>query len=183
MIRGVNVIDGFSPYSRNEEVVLSSMDFRTFEFPEATFHGIHPVSLDSLIPKLLAICTGGTPSLSFMRKSPLGQAEPHFIHTDIDMGQWSAVLFLNAAPPAGDGTTFWTRSENGAIESTVPHQFSEVGKSSHGWTVRETVPAQFNRLIVFPSSYFHSRAIFNNWGTGTDARLTHITFGTGDIFA
>lgn len=188
MTRGVNVFDDFlnSPgaYMRNLCGLLRDpAAFRTFEFPEATFHGIHLVALDSLVPAHIAAVTGGTPSLSFLRRSPLHQVEPHFIHSDVDMGEWSAILYLNAEPPEEDGTAFWTHNPTGTIESSVPHERSIEGKTAMGWSLRKVVHAKFNRLLIFPSSYFHSRAIFENWGNSENARLTQITFGTGDIFA
>lgn len=132
---------------------------------------------------LVLIPVGGIATLSFFRKSPLGQEEPHFIHTDIDMGDWSAILYLNPDPPEGDGTSFWTHTASGAIESLIPHERSEEGRTAIGWELRQHVQARFNRLVIFPSSFFHSRAIPENWGEGDEARLTQITFGRGDIFA
>ncbi len=125
----------------------------------------------------------GKPSLSFFRKSPLGQEEPHFIHTDIDMGDWSAILYLNPEPPEGDGTSFWMHKRTAAIQSFIPHERSEDGKSAINWERIQHVQAKFNRLVLFPSSFFHSRAIPENWGEGDEARLTQVTFGTGDVFA
>lgn len=180
-MREIQVFDNFvlSPdhYRRN----ALEGEFKTFVFPEATFHGISIASMNSAVPVIMQKL-GGEPTLSFFRKSPLGQEEPHFIHTDIDMGDWSAIFYLNPDPPAGDGTAFWTHKATGATESLVPHERSEEGRSTEGWTLRELAPAKFNRLMVFPSSFFHSRAIPENWGEGDGARLTQVTFGRGDIF-
>ena len=183
MKRGINIIDDFLPNPKAYVGLFDGAEFQSFEFPEATFHGIHPVELDSVVPDYIAEVTGGTPCLSFLRRSPLHQVEPHFIHTDTDMGKWSSILYLNEDAPEGDGTSFWTYQQNGAIESEIPHERSEEGKTRAGWLLRELIPSKFNRLLVFPSAYFHSRSIFENWGTAEKARLTQVTFGTGDIFA
>jgi hypothetical protein len=157
--------------------------FRTYEFPQATFHGIATVDIGRGVPALIARrFAGAVPTLSFFRKSPFGQEEPHFIHTDVDMGEWSAILYLNPDPPDGDGTNFWTHQATGAIESAVAHERSQEGQTPEGWDRREHVAAKFNRLLLFPSTYFHSRAMYSNWGEGNDARLTQVTFGRGDIF-
>lgn len=152
-------------------------EFRSYDFGHCQFHGI---AVDMFSTELFDWFHNKFPnlkaSLSFFRKSPEGQEEPHFIHTDVDMGDWSSILYLNPNPPSGDGTNFWTHWHTGAIESPVPHERSEEGKGTDGWILREHVASKFNRLVMFPSSYFHSRAIHKNWGAGDEARLTQVTF-------
>ncbi len=161
---------------------ILAADFRTFEFPQATFHGINPdVPSAELLARIRGFFPRFSPTLTFARKSPEGQVEPHFIHTDVDMGDWSAILYLNPEPPAGDGTDFWVHRESTAIESFVPHERSEEGRDVARWALRRHVESDFNRLLVFPSSYFHSRSIFGNWGEGDDARLVQVVFGKGEF--
>ena len=38
---------------------------------------------------------------------------PNYVHTDRDMGEWTALLYLNPQPAPGDGTTFWRTPRNG----------------------------------------------------------------------
>jgi hypothetical protein len=127
-----------------------------------------------------------TPTLSFFRQSPIGQREPHYIHTDRSMGDWTAVLYLTPHPPAGDGTLFWKYIPTGAICSTAsddmtlaeeelawqdPRQWEEVGR----------IEAKFGRALLFPADRFHSRAIPENYGSGDDARLVQVVFGLGAL--
>ncbi len=154
-------------------------EYRTFDFGDVKFHGIAPADLDSSMCKWLRRQFPWIfPVLTFFRKSPLGQEEPHYIHSDVDMGDWSALLYLNPDPPQGDGTAFWTH-KSGAVQSKIPHERSQEGKTADNWTMRELVGGAYNRMVVFPSSYFHSRAIHENWGSGDDARLVQVVFGTG----
>ncbi len=154
-------------------------NFQTFDFGHVKFHGIAPTGLDSELCKIMRKKFQWVwPALTFFRKSPEGQEEPHFIHTDVDMGDWTALLYLNPKPKDGDGTAFWTH-KSGVIGSAIPHEFSEEGKTTDNWTMHELVAAAYNRMVVFPSIYFHSRAIHENWGEGDDARLVQVVFGTG----
>ncbi len=156
------------------------LNFQTYEFGPTIFHGIATGSpCAGMVSRIYAEFPQLQLSLSFFRKSPLGQVEPHFIHTDVDMGQWSALLYLNPSPKEGDGTAFWMHKDTGAIESDIPHERSLEGRNPDNWTMRKRVLAKFNRLVMFPSTYFHSRAIFENWGDGDDARLVQVAFGTG----
>lgn len=155
--------------------------FQTFDFGHVKFHGIAPTGLESeMCQTIRNKFPWAFPTLTFFRKSPAGQEEPHFIHTDVDMGDWSALLYLNPKPEQGDGTSFWTH-KTGAVASLIPHERSEEGRISEGWTMRELIGGAYNRMVVFPSSYFHSRAIYGNWGEGDDARLVQVVFGTGVI--
>lgn len=187
-MKEIRVLDGFLPDPLCYRAGALSGEFRSYEFPDEQgkpyyFHGISiPAGLDLVPSKIRGMFPAAMPTLTFFRKSPDGQQEPHFIHTDVDMGDWSAILYLNPDPPAGDGTTFWTHKATGEIENPICHLRSKEGRSAEGWELREKVAAKFNRLLVFPSSYYHSRAIFDNWGEGEDARLTQVTFGKGDIF-
>lgn len=175
----VTVIDDFlkDPIRYREEAL--KLEYKTFEFPGCTFHGIAlgGPALQA-VQRLADRFQNFEPTLTFFRKSPKGQVEPHYIHSDIDMGKWSAVLYLNPNPPEEDGTSFWTHRGTGALGSEVPHERSNEGREpAKYFDLRENVQAKFNRIVVFPSAYFHSRSIHENWGDGDEARLTQVTFG------
>lgn len=112
------------------------------------------------------------PMLSFFRQSPEGQAEPNFIHSDRGMGEWTALLYLNPDPPEGDGTTFWEH-----VETEAKDQDGADWTDPSQWRAWHRVSAAFNRLVLFPASYLHSRSLRDNYGTGASARLVQVTFG------
>lgn len=92
--------------------------------------------------------------INFIRKSPLNQEEPNFVHTDEMMGDITCILYLNEEAPEDDGTTIY--NENG--ETLVK------------------VYSKFNRMIAFNSDAPHSRNIFENFGDGEKARLIQVIF-------
>ncbi len=178
MIESLVIIDNALRYPGDYRASALAQDFKSYDFGHCVFHGIAlaPAATE-VLDRLREHDQQLDPTLTFFRKSPLGQVEPHFIHTDVDMGDWSALLYLNPEPPAGDGTTFWRHLETGATESSIPHERSEEGRDPAKWAMRVHVAGLFNRLLLFPSSYFHSRAIHENWGAGDDARLVQVVFG------
>jgi hypothetical protein len=107
--------------------------------------------------------------------------EPNDIHTDVDMGEWTGLLYLNPIPPEKDGTDFWRHRASGTIESAVPHERSIEGRDRDRWELELHVPAEFNRLLLFDSRLFHSRAIHENYGAGDSARLVQVVFGKGEL--
>ncbi len=98
--------------------------------------------------------TNATSVLSFFRRSPAGQAEPNYIHSDEAMGRFTAIYYMNPEPPQGDGTAFWN-------DATRPYYLVE---------------SKFNRLLLFDSKLRHSRALFDNYGEGDGARLIQVIF-------
>ena len=93
-------------------------------------------------------------ALNFVRKSPLNQQEPNFVHTDEMMGDITCLLYLNEQAPEDDGTTIYDEDKKPLI----------------------TMYSKFNRMIAFNSEAPHSRNIFNNFGEAQTARLVQVVF-------
>jgi hypothetical protein len=153
----------------------------------AQFHGISLGAGNTLPWFVRSKFSMLEPKLSFFRKSPAGQVEPNYIHTDCDMGEWTAILYLTPNPPPDDGTTFWRHIATGRIETatgaTSDENLGEVlaWRDRAQWEQWRTVAAVFNRVVVFPASYYHSRALEENYGEGDSARLIQVLFGTGQV--
>lgn len=91
---------------------------------------------------------------NFVRRSPLNQSEPNFIHTDEMMGDITCILYLNELSPVEDGTTIYDDDKNPLV----------------------VVYSKFNRMVAFNSDVFHSRNIFENFGQEQSARLIQVIF-------
>jgi hypothetical protein len=183
-MRPLRVFDNFLPDAEAYRAEAAARDdFRSFDFPEVgvTFHGIAAPTPLNVIAKLQRMFPTLTATLSFFRRSPQGQVEPHFIHTDADMGDYTALLYLNLAPPMRDGTSFWRYLPTGAIGSAAPHERSAEGMTADPalWKRWNHVKARFNRLVLFPATHFHSRALFDNWSAEGEDRLTQVVFWKG----
>ena len=153
--------------------------FASVEAGPDVFHGIAACA-DPELPTLLmrALPAGAAPTLSFFRQSPAGQVEPNYLHTDAMMGDWTAILYLNPDPPAGDGTSFWRRRETEDDRGAV---IDDTMVDLAQWERWHHVDARFNRLLIFKSDLYHSRAIAENYGEGDEARLIQVVFGRGTL--
>ena len=74
------------------------------------------------------------------------------------------------------GTKFWTHRVSGEREGLTVADTD--GHDLSLWECWSEVGAAFNRCVVFASTLFHSRALLENYGTGTEARLIQVAFGT-----
>lgn len=148
----IRVLDDVLPDPHAYRAQALAQSFRDVTIGPDTFKGIAPCP-DGSLAAAAAGATGAEPVLTFFRKSPLGQKEPNFIHSDHEMGNWTGIYYMNQEPAEGDGTTFW----------------------KDGRQVSQVV-ARFNRLLLFTTEQEHSRSLFDNYGEGDSARLIQVVF-------
>ena len=89
---------------------------QSMTFGATTFHGLALAPDPTFLTWFAATYPAYAPTLTFLRTSPAGQIEPNDIHTDVDMGDVTALLYLTLDPPPGDGTTFWQHRASGATD-------------------------------------------------------------------
>jgi hypothetical protein len=122
---------------------------------EYTFKNIQPRDKNDEFAKYVSeLFLGYKVDLNFIRKSPLNQEEPNFVHTDKMMGDITCLLYLNEQAPEDDGTTVYDEDKKALI----------------------TMYSKFNRMIAFNSDAPHSRNLFHNFGEAETARLVQIIF-------
>lgn len=121
-----------------------------------TFQNIQPRDYDDEFAQSVLELVGQNYDVAwnFVRKSPEGQQEPNFIHTDEMMGDLTAILYLNKEHPEDDGTTIYDNDKRKAC----------------------TFYAKYNRAVIFESKLPHSRNIFENFGQGDSSRLVQVVF-------
>lgn len=184
-MKEILIFDGVMPDPVAYRADALKHEFRTYTFgPDEVFHGIALAGQNFSLPSwIIAKFPTLTPRVNFFRKSPLEQVEPTFIHSDDGMGDWTAILYLNEKVTEGDGTVFWKHKESGEIQAQTSKtdRFSEDFKDLSKWELWNRAKAAFNRVVMFPAPFFHSRAIFSNYGQDDDARLIQVVFGTGSI--
>lgn len=160
--------------------------FRSVTLGDQTFHGIaEPPSSDVLVQLSDYACVGRgvvhtfTPTLSFVRKSPAGQAEPNYIHSDAMMGDLTVVYYMNPDPAPGDGTSFWVHRPTDRSGGPWTEEIQADAKVRDRWVSWRHVDAKFNRMVLFQSDLYHSRTLEENYGDDDeDARLICVVFGT-----
>jgi hypothetical protein len=159
--------------------------FQTVHDGPVVFHGMAPCADPTIPIKIVLTYPDLMPTLSFFRQSPEGQEEPHYVHDDRSMGDWTAIYYLNPEPAEGDGTAFYCHLPTGRIAGETSAGTEEWKADAAAWFDLaqwerwNLVPAKFNRLVMFPAALFHARAIPENYGAGDESRLIQIVFGTG----
>ena len=150
------IIDGVIKNPETYVYDILNNDFVDIHDGYHTFKNIQPRDHDDEFARAALEVAGPNYSVAwnFVRRSPHGQEEPNFVHTDEMMGDLTAILYLNYAAPEDDGTTL----------------YDDNGKPS------VVFYSAFNRMIIFESKLPHSRNILENFGEGKNARLIQVVF-------
>lgn len=107
------------------------------------------------------------------------------IHTDATMGSSHAWVFYFSDPPDDElkyGTAFFSHYIHGKsfTSDDVYENNRLLTEDSHDlkkWKKYDICEMKKNRLLIYPSHYFHSRYPFNGWGLDkADGRLVYVGF-------
>lgn len=130
-------------------------DFIDVPSDVGTFKNIQDRQSDIVSDAVLKLMPSHDVAYNFVRKSPLDQDEPTYIHSDEIMGDLTCLLYLSKSHPKDDGTTIY---EDDELTKTMEFR------------------SKFNRMIIFDAKLFHSRNILSNFGVNKSARLIQVIF-------
>lgn len=110
---------------------------------------------------------------------------PMWIHSDALFSDYIGIFMVQSSEfPQDDGVCLWFNKQLGTYELSIENPDTEAGKIIDGqtmdpekWTMVRRFEFKQNRLIVFPASYFHSKATVGNRGKSLDdCRIVHVLF-------
>lgn len=149
------IIDNFL-----DDAELHLQDIFNHEFSDVptdvgVFKNIQDRQSDIVSDAVLNLLPNYEVAYNFVRKSPLNQEEPTYVHSDDIMGDLTCLLYLSKSHPREDGTTIY---DNDEVTKTMEFR------------------SKFNRMIIFDAKLFHSRNILTNFGVNKSARLIQVIF-------
>lgn len=119
--------------------------------------------------------------------------EAAYIHSDREMGDYTAILYLSMHDVDESGTGFYRHRESGITRMASfdemrknPEWFEKfktemVAGNPEVWELTHFVPGFFNRALIFEAPLFHSRQPKHGYGsTAEDGRMVwvcHYTLG------
>lgn len=118
------------------------------------------------------------PNYSGFRLDYDGELPNSAVHYDADVSSWAAVYYLNAPAQCRGGTAFWRHRETGhnavPVNSSteIQHAYRLDGNHATHWIMESVIGMRWNRCLIYPTSYFHSRYPIEGFGAGPpDGRL------------
>ena len=131
-----------------------SQEFQSWDFGGGqVFHNIAKLGDTPFSKFVEAFLPAHEEVVHFARKSPLGQQEPNYIHSDDAHCDLTAILFLSTNPSCG----------------TILYE-------EDGITPSVTIHMKEGKAFIFSAATPHSRVLEENFGDGDDARLVEIIF-------
>lgn len=128
----------------------------------------------------------------FYRRYLESEESETYIHSDVQIGHFTAILYLSDPKDCRGGIAFWRHRKYGwelqpTVQELARHQLKdtpelwaqvyEEGFDESKWEMFDYVPIEFNRLVVFYSPRFHSRYPKKSFGTELkDSRLIKTWF-------
>lgn len=114
------------------------------------------------------------PKLVFLRANPLGETEPYQAHNDLNMGEYTCILYLTN----DGGTSFLEHKETG-MDRNDP-AFSEIWAkdcNNYGaWSVKDFCEMKPNRALLFDAEMMHRGEPVEGYGKGNDSRMIMVCF-------
>ena len=173
-MKTAHVIDNFLSNPEEERSRALAAEYKTVDHNGLSYPGISLVDAPEDLERNQKILGVEKPKAteSFYRQYLPGQEQSTFIHSDVEIGTFSGVLFLNPPELCKGGLAFWRHRMTGLESHPSPEQcaqfglidgdpfFSEVhrqGLEERYWEMIDYVPMEFNRLVLFFSPRFHSR--------------------------
>lgn len=130
---------------------------------------------------------------TFLRYAKYGTPLNHLLHADSGLAAYACVLYLNTNDqiPEGSGTGFYLHKKLKYERVPSVEEVRAAGKSPKrvwdtleaswndvdAWKETGRVEMKYNRAVIFPTVWFHSRLPLDAFGmTLEDARLIFVSF-------
>jgi len=121
------------------------------------------------------------PGDMFLRLSVDGVHAPHQAHTDVTMGQYGMMIYLNRIEDCLGGTSFVIHNEIGLCENPVNEKQQLVWERDNNinnmWSVLGICPMLPNRACIFDTNKMHRSEPEGGFGNSAeDGRLVLVFF-------
>ena len=167
---------------------LSSNEFEEVVVGDRSFYVQTPsVAFNEIVSSKISLLEGSPIRniLSFFRVATDVLDTDWDIHSDLKINgeqpDRAIVLFMSPSKSKNElnGTAFWTHKEYGykLPDSTSNEEYDEVlqrdANDKDKWELNTVIGHKENRLISYPSSYFHSKYPNQSW---EDGRVVFVMF-------
>jgi len=167
---------------------LSSNEFKEVVVGDRSFYVQPPsVAFNEIVSSKISLLEGAPVKniLSFFRVATNLLDTDWDIHSDLKINgqQPNRAIVLFMSPPQSEselsGTAFWTHKEHGykLSNNTSNEEYDKVlqrdSNDKDKWELNTVIGHKENRLISYPSSYFHSKYPNKSW---EDGRVVFVMF-------
>jgi Family of unknown function (DUF6445) len=186
-------IDGFLDDPHAERDKALSARYETIDHNALKYRGISFTDDEKSVARISDIV--GYPLVDpkvMWRRYVAEEKNETYIHSDVQIGNFTAILYLNPPDKIYGGTAFWKHRKYGwnrqptleelearGLKDTPElwNQIHQDGFDEKKWDMTDMVGMRFNRLLIFESPRFHSRWPMQAFGSDIEsARLIKVFF-------
>lgn len=190
----VLVIDDFLADPMAERNRALAAEFKRETHNGLTYRGIAKTQDPENTERLEKILGYGKAKevIAMWRRYLASEESETYIHSDVQIGTFTAILYLSLPEQCKGGIAFWRHRTYGwhqqpAVEllthqglRDTPELWDSVwkdGMDEFKWEMTDYVPIHFNRMVIFYSPRFHSRYPKKSFGTDiSNSRLIKTFF-------
>lgn len=167
----IHIQDDFFEDGKQTRNLILSTTFQDVTSPVdlVTYPDINLSIPDSVKEEFLSklseiMCSKIQPNFLFARAMIHDRPVPHKVHSDFNMGDYSAHVYLSLDWPEHSGTSFYKHDSEG-YEGMLCTDWSKINHNSLScWSKYAHVEAKFNRVLVHDSKHWHMAEPHNAWG-------------------
>lgn len=101
----------------------------------------------------------------FGRTMIKGRSVPNKVHSDITMGEYSALVYLSLNWPTNDSGTGFYKHDTEGFKADSCTDLSKIDSNSmEHWTKYLHCQAKFNRILIHKADYWHMAEPQDAWG-------------------
>jgi hypothetical protein len=180
-----DLLDNFDYYYDN----VKKADFKTVESQGQKYsdmsQDVLPVLIYDALQKRIPFKTANVEAFLRAYIDRPEYRHPMWIHSDALFSDYIGIFMVQSSEfPQDDGVCVWFNKELKTHSLTLDNPDTDAGKIIDGqtmdpekWTLIRRFEFKPNRLVVFPASYFHSKATVGNHGNSLDnCRIVHVLF-------
>jgi hypothetical protein len=140
-----------------------------------------PKEIESEIIQRLALHMGKPikNTTMFLRRSPVSVECPHQVHSDISMGSYSLMLYINDSI-SGTGTSLVRHESTGIAYSPTDEKYiasiSDDQNDPDKWIITDMINAAPNRAFIFDACRLHRAEPVGGFGEGESSRVVLTCF-------
>jgi len=114
------------------------------------------------------------PKIIFLRANPEGEKEPYQAHNDLNMADYTCVLYLTDV----GGTSFLTHNDSGMSENDpeLCDLWLKDCNNKDAWTVTDFCSMKPNRALMFDAKKMHRGEPVEGCGQGANSRMIMVCF-------
>jgi GNAT superfamily N-acetyltransferase len=164
----------------------SDSGFRDYEYEDGVVYpdiapGVDTQLRKEVIAKIQDICDFEIDIKEyFYRRSKKDVESPHWAHTDADVSEYVAIIYLTDPPPGVNaGTAILQHKSGWSGQPETPEQFRDWQRDTKNpdqWNIVEFAGMVKNRIVIHSAADLHAAMPIEGFGEGGDARLVLVVF-------